>query len=66
MADKTIIRVREAARAHAEAVRDTQRFFAEVDEAAEAYERAAALTGNRAERAYLRRQITTLWCPGRP
>ena len=36
------------------------------DEAAEAYERAAALTGNRAERAYLRRQITNLWCPGRP
>jgi hypothetical protein len=27
MADKTIIRVREAAQAYAEAVRDTQRFF---------------------------------------
>ena len=32
MADKTIIRVREAARAYAEAVRDTQRFFDGVED----------------------------------
>ena len=32
MADKTIIRVREAAQAYAEAVRNTQRFFDHVED----------------------------------
>ena len=32
MADKTIIRVREAAQAYAEAVRNTQRFFDRLDD----------------------------------
>ena len=35
MADKTLIRVRETARAYAEAVRETQRFFDRVDDTAD-------------------------------